>query len=388
MGAEKTEMDLAKELANTQLTQMQAPLVFNIIPDPVKSPLVKIPFLSRFIKSATATNNAARQLHTLSSVPSPRLLAGMQFGGLSLAAIDFFLVPMVYLYAYISGQKVPINLNNNARWAFAALAFSLTLASILVPGVAPILGLVGAGLGLGASCFLLGKTLYKRYQLGKEKRAIEGDIERAEKEMQEIQHRANALQLELKDSKSDAKAYDMLREVAILGEDYTRQKTRFEALKKTEVELNIKIKKLGTIHVLDRGLGVAFAALALAGVVVSVFFPPIGLGILAAVSAVSIVYVAARLISPLILPVKNWILSKSKPSVMHSNPGEGKADSSTTKPPVTNSAAMQQALGGNLLDDTADNTPSSSADLAESQNVAKPIVDDTQHRAPHIAKIP
>lgn len=310
MGAEKTELDAAKEQAYKLLAQMRAPIEY-IRSEPTKTPLKKIPVISRFIKDAATTNNAARQLSTLQGAPPTAVTTGLQFGGVSLAALDFFLVPIGYLHAYISGQKVPISLNSNARWAYAGVGLGLALTATFVPGAAPVIGLVGAALSLGVGSFLLGKTLYDRYQLGKKRREISQNIEEVEKEIQKL---AEALAESIKNGEKS----NIFEEGALskIQKNYDTQKDILKNLKEKEVNVNDAIKNLGTTHVVDRSLKVAFAALSVVGAIVAVFFPPVGLGILAAVAIASITYIAAQLIASLILSAKKRFLNKLEPAVV------------------------------------------------------------------------
>ncbi len=316
MGVDKKELEVPKKQARERLEQMLLPIEYTR-PELVKPAFKKIPFLSRLIKSAAATNNAAKQLSALNNSTPSALASSMQFGGLSLAILDFFLVPIDYLSAYISGQKIPINLNNNARWAYAGVGFGLGLSALLVPGAAPIIGLVGAGLSLGVGSFLLGKTLYERYQLSRQIKAIKRDIIAADKEMEEIKTQAGNLL-----AQTPGLLEQSSQSIDLLENEYIEKKTSLISLKTKEYELEQAIKSLGTMHVLDRGLGAVFAGLAVVGTVVAIFFPPIGLGILAAVSAASITYLAGRLLTPLIVSAKNWFLNKLTPAVVTNNTQE------------------------------------------------------------------
>lgn len=304
-----------KQVVLGSLQQMQEPVDYleeqKLHPAPV-SLLKRIPFLSRFIKNAGELGNEVMQLGTSvttfrDSVPEAAL-SGFQFGAVALAALDFLLIPIIYLSAFILNQKVPITLNNNARWMFSAILLALTLTAVFLPVTAPIIALVTAGLTLGLSSFLLGKSLYERYQLGKERKAIRQIIDNAEDEMQRIQDDAEYLEVALKEADNTDEAFlaELYNESQILHERYIAQKKLITELKTTEADINERIKKVDVLHVTDKAVAVAFAAIAVVGLVIALFIPPVGFGILAAVSVASMAYITARLATPLFRSLGSW----------------------------------------------------------------------------------
>ncbi|MCK0183615.1 hypothetical protein MWM44_15210, partial [Legionella pneumophila] len=50
-----------------------------------------------------------------------------------------------------------------------------TITALAVPVTAPYIAFASAGLSLGVGTFLLGKTLYERYQLGRERRKLKAE---------------------------------------------------------------------------------------------------------------------------------------------------------------------------------------------------------------------
>ena len=297
------------------LQQMQEPIDYfeeeRTHPAPV-SLLHRIPFLSRFIKNAGELGNEVMQLGASvttfrQSVPDS-VLSGFQFGAVALAALDFILIPIVYLSAFILNQKVPISLNNNARWMFSSILLGLTLTAVLVPVTAPIIALVTAGLTLGLSSFLLGKSLYERYQLAKEHKVIRVLMDSAEDEMQRIQDDAKYLESALNgvDDADEAFLAELYNESQVLQERYAAQKKLITELKIKEAEIKEQIKKVDIIHVTDKAVAVAFAAIAVVGFVVALFIPPVGLGILAGVSVASMAYITVRIAKPLFKSLGSW----------------------------------------------------------------------------------
>jgi hypothetical protein len=295
--------------ANRILQQIQEPFVYT--PKKTREPVafVKwIPFLSRLLRGADDTGKIGSSIYALqNSAPPAALNSGLQAGAVSLASIDFFLIPLVYLSSFILDQPVPINITNNARWLYAAVVLALTITAIAVPAAAPIIAVVVAGLGLGFSTALLGKAIYDRIMLGKERKALRKEISEAENELHLIQEEAIHLQRESKIVSNPEHLAALYREIA---KRCQAQKDIIGELKDKELIVNEKIKTLHLLHIVDKGLGVSFASLALAGLVATLFFPHVGLIILTTLSAVSLSYLAVRLTTPLAISAGKWIYNK------------------------------------------------------------------------------
>lgn len=321
MGVGQTESVAIKKYLDELLLQMQKPIVYVPNEQPVAATSLskKIPFLSRFIKNSGEIGGEVLQLNSsisgLSHPASVALSNGLQFGGVSLASIDFLLIPAIYLSAFILGEKLPISLNNNARWAYAAVLVALAMVAIFVPVTAPAMGLAVGSLTLGLSSFLLGKALYERYQLGKERKHLQNEIGRQENEMQRIQEQATELQKNLNTLPEGEYWHEPAQQIAFLQEQYEAQKKLLLELKAREQVVTQKIKKLDILHVMDKALAVGLGVLAIGGLVLALFIPPVGLGILVGLSVFSLSYLGARIISPWISKVGHWLSNKLFPLV-------------------------------------------------------------------------
>ncbi|MDR3502303.1 MAG: hypothetical protein P4L79_06935 [Legionella sp.] len=315
MGAEESNVVISVEQANDLLMQMQAPILYDIKKPTGSVPLLKrIPFVSQFVKNASELGEQAIHVgNSFTEIPglkTPSHLGhGFHWGGAALAALDFLLIPMIYLSSYIYGEKVPFTLNNNARWMYSGVLLGLTLTSILVPAAAPI-GLVLGGVSIGLSSFLLGKAIYERYHLGKERKALATEIVKAEGEMSLLQEQAKIVQESLARATTKEEQQALCAQVNVLKKQYDEQKNKITGLKEREALVNEKIKKLEFIHILDKGLGVGFASLAMVGLVLSLFFPAIGFPILAGVGVASAAYLSARIFGPLLRDAGNWVIDK------------------------------------------------------------------------------
>ncbi|MFJ1268436.1 hypothetical protein ACD661_07720 [Legionella lytica] len=317
MGAEQEHNAvISVEQANDLLMQMQTPILYEVKKPTVSVPLLqRIPFVSQFVKNASELGDKAIHVGgTFTKIPglkTPEHLGqGLHWGGAALAALDFLLIPMIYLSSYIYGEKVPFTLNNNARWLYSGALLALTLTSILVPAAATPIGLVLGGISIGLSSFLLGKAIYERYHLGKERKALATEIVHAEEEMALIQEQAKVLQGALTRATTKEEQQALCAQVELVQKQYGEQKEKITGLKEREAVVNEKIKKLQFIHILDKGLGVGFASLAMVGVVLSIFLPAVGLPMLAGVGVASAAYLSARILGPLIRDAGSWLLDK------------------------------------------------------------------------------
>lgn len=301
-----------KKDAESILQGIQQPVIY--IPKKKKVPLsllMRIPFLSRFVKSASSeAMQLGSSISALHGTPPAALTSGFQFGGISLATLDFLMIPTIYLAAFVLKRPVPITLNNNARWLYSAVLLGLAITALAVPGAAPVIGLVSAGIALGVSSFLLAKALRERYVLGKERKALRRELVNVEEEMQQIQREAEKLRTLLQQATGQEHLTKIYQQIALLQQRHQTQKERIEALKEKEEVIEEKIKELGIVHIVDKGLGVSLASLAIVGLATSLFFPHVGVAILIAVSAVSLAYLAVRITAPIARALGNWLINK------------------------------------------------------------------------------
>lgn len=317
MGLEQDDSTvLIPQQINDLLGQMQTPVTYNVKKSTDSVPfLLRIPFLSRFVQSVGDVGGKAVRVGSsfiaLPNVnPSVELSSGFHWSGFALAAVDFLVIPMIYLSSYIYGEKVPFTLSNNARWLYSGVVVGLALTSLLVPAAAPAIGIVLGGISLGLSVFLLSKAVYERYQLGKERREIRNELAPAEEEMRHIQEQARVLQIAFATAANAEEQKNIGFQIVLLKEHYDEQKLKITALKEKEAVYNEKIEKLGFIHILDKGVAVGLSSVAMAGLVVSLFLPTVGLPMLAGVATASLAYLSARIVVPLIRDAGIWVFNK------------------------------------------------------------------------------
>lgn len=271
------------------------------------------------------------QINKLVDAPvSGSIGQGVEGFSLSLGILKFLSTPVIYLLAWAFNVKLH-KLNNTYQLIYSGVLLGLAITALAVPPLAPIIAFIGAGIGLGAACYALGKTLNERYQLGRERKRIEKDIQREQDEMDSIRERAdllgkqleNAIEVLAKSKKDDGlsknekeiestkgKIKGIYLETGVLYESYNSHKKLLQQFKTESAHVDQKIKQMGTMHVLDKSLGVIFGTLSAIGLVVSLFFPPIGLGIIGVVALTSTAYLAARLVTTFGKFCWNWITNK------------------------------------------------------------------------------
>ncbi|WP_262055344.1 hypothetical protein, partial [Legionella pneumophila] len=206
----------------------------------------------------------------------------------------------------------PVNLSNNAKWLYSAVLLGLTITALAVPVAAPYIAFVAAGLSFGVGTFLLGKTLYERYQLGRERKKLKAEIIREEDEMLKIQDKAKHLESLLQSADNEEQIAAILYEISVVQEDYNRQKKQIQGLKNDELQLEQQIKNLDTMKVVDRTVAVALSALTIAALAVTLFFPPVGGGMLAGIAILGGAYFVARVSAPLVKATAIWLYNKLK----------------------------------------------------------------------------
>lgn len=277
--------------------------------------LKKILFLAQIIKTTGDSGKAIMQIgssiRTFNNIkPTESLTQGLNIGTIAFAALDFFLIPFIYLTAYLLDGKAPINRSNNAKWLFSAIVLALAITSICVPAIAVAIAFTTASISLTLSLFLLGQALYECYHLSKERRATRKLIAGVESQIEESQNKASRLRTALDDVSTEQQLLLQYEQIISLQEIFNAQKEYLIQLKLTELKLSKKIKNAGLVQVMDRSVGLSLCTMGMIGLIVSLYFPVVGLGILTAVSAISLAYLIIRLAVPLLQLLAGWIMSK------------------------------------------------------------------------------
>ena len=298
----KPSQHMSRQLSNVRVAQKKTP---------TPALVNKISLLTNFLASVDNVGSSVgsfvqTQTHVSSALRSAT--HGFQVAGIGFAVIDFVRIPGIYLRALLQGEKPPITLSKNARWLYASVLLGLTIASLAVPFVAPFLALAAASVTLGVSLSTMGQTLYHRYTTPRKLKTIKDTIDNETQELERLQ--LKTLELEEKLISIDTQDKHSKQKIAL--EDNIKGHTRafnslFEARQEhyeTQFKYETILNKHNTATVMDKGIATALSAIALAGLALSLFFPPLGAGLLAGCALIGLGYFIARVALP---PFKHWI---------------------------------------------------------------------------------
>ena len=278
-----------------------------------------IPQYSVAISKATSVSSA---IHTITkfyrdlSRSEQISLSISSYSGLVMAGVNFMLIPTAYIAGYIVGKPPKVTITRSAQFAYSAALFGLALAGFLIPGVAPILGVVGASLGVSAAVIAVGKLLRDRRIQKDELVSINASIGDKEEAILKSEDKARAYLQQLRDLPQEDKeaAFNALnQDVALLYEQVQHDSSELEALKLKQKVLLAKQHDLGPLKVLDRSVGVFLASVVIVGAVISLFLPPVGAFILGAAAVTGLGYFVGRVSYPIINKFFNWLKQKPRP---------------------------------------------------------------------------
>ncbi|QEY50039.1 hypothetical protein [Legionella longbeachae] len=275
---------LRKKLASMKGVASQKSVALSI--------LKLIPFFNKFIASANGAGNAITRMIEIEGLvnnATQTATSVFQYIKLGTAIIDFFRIPAIYVGALIAKQEVPFTFSRNAKLLYSAVILGLTITAIAFPPAAPIIALVAGVAALGQSIVTLTNLYYKRIETQDKLVQVEQDIAQKTKKV-------NSLIDELETLEKTAKVAD----IELLKRDIAQHLNELQGLYDTREYCKQKLEKLGTAAALDKTVGVGLAAFALVGIVTSMIFPPVGVGILAATASLGVAYLVARVTVPLI----------------------------------------------------------------------------------------
>lgn len=312
-----SDMELAQSLQS--LNEIQAEL--NYTPKPVAKDklllaiLNRIPFLTGLLNSFDKAGTAASKLVEVTghiSTGVQNASTGFQYLGLAIDSLNFIRIPLIYLAAFIIGEKPPINLTNNAKWLYSAVVLALAIVAVTVPVTAPFIAIGAAALAFGVSAFTLGKFIYEHHQLKKAEKQLTAEISKAEEALAEYKQQAETLEQKLKTDPDPEEYKALLEQVEDLKKNYDVKAKQLMKLQDKKLENDSKLKEMGWIKGLDKGVTLVLGAVAVIGAVLTLYFPPVGLGILAGAAVLGGLYAVGRMTAPLFSKLGGWIMSKFK----------------------------------------------------------------------------
>lgn len=224
-------------------------------------------------------------------------------------ALDLLRIPLVTAIALISGEKNPIKLTRLAKWTYSAILVALGVTALLLPPAAPFILIGSTAVILTGSLVSLGFAIAERIYQTRQLRRLERDIVEFESGPDKFKFRelkARAAKLKDKLSSQEKLSPEDVCEFQMLETEFERIQTMYDRYEELSHETQFKF----ALKLADRGVALVLSALALVGLVVSVFFPVVGLSLLAGVAATGGLYFLGRIIIPLAYQSGKWLAKK------------------------------------------------------------------------------
>ncbi|WP_133127592.1 hypothetical protein [Legionella nagasakiensis] len=305
-----------------QLIQMQEPIHFKAEPQKRRSKVLtnlrQLPLVSDIGHHIAESGVEVTHLseiegvfrhteHTAKSLSSGFHLAALVFG-----VIDFVRIPAIYLSSWMMGESIPVSLSKNARWFYASALIGLAITALAVPVAAMPIALAGAFLGLGVSLLSLGKFYYRKIQLQEELIKVMQELAEKGKVLSSLQKEASETESHLRQAFDEGdveKIKTLSAGVIVMQQEFDTLKAQLQILHGHKAVIEKKQLKRRTLGFVDKVIGVGLASLTVIGVVLSLFSPPVGVGILAASAIAGGAYILGRATYPI---AKKWWQGRSE----------------------------------------------------------------------------
>lgn len=232
--------------------------------------LKKVPFLAGFLKRLDDLGENLSKFKEIEHASNlSRLVHSFQYAGLAINALNFLYIPALYLASFIYDKKVPFTLPNNLKIAYAGVMVALSAVALTSPVIAPFIAIALSGsalvLGVGA--------VYSHYRdrgiLGKRLDELNLEIRDARNEMTALQNQVRAL-----DPNAPA--------IEGLFEQFEQAREKMQSLYDERAQKEQVYAGLGWDAGLIKASTVIIGAVMLAGIALSIFFPPLGITMIAA----------------------------------------------------------------------------------------------------------
>lgn len=300
-----SQEDLIAIEIQARLKRIKQPVTFKGKPLPEKAIILfllkKLPLLSGFLQSIDRTGNALSKLATIKGHVNSTfetIRANFQWVNLGLSFLDFFRIPLIYLAAVLIGQKPPISLSKNARWVYSAVLLSLTLISIFVPATAAPIAFIGAALGLLGSIFLLTRHAMQRHHLKIALKDVNKNIASEKEKLQQIQQRATV-------------GVITQQELELMEKEFEEQKEKLQQLHDQQIRFQQKLEKMNIAGTFDKSTAMGLSTAGMIGLTLALFFPIIGLKILAITAVIGSIYILTRLVYTIATALLGCCLAKA-----------------------------------------------------------------------------
>jgi hypothetical protein len=295
-------------VSNSQAKVLQELLTFKKEEDlSIMVLLKKIPLLSGVLRNLNQAGNAVNRLVRIAGSKLEMLETlgtGFQYVGIALNALDFLRIPFIYLASLYFHKNPPVTLSKNVRWFYSAVVLSLTIIAVALPVVALPMALALAALPVAFTIITMAKTLYKRYKVPKELKAVSEKINEITKDLLSLKDETIRLEAVFHQAKlSGLDTSTIQQSLDRVSQQFNQLIAEKEPILRELSDQKFKCKAVLAKHssdaVMDKGVGLAVAAIILAGVTLSLFFPPLGLGIVAGGAMIGVAYIIIRMAFPL-----------------------------------------------------------------------------------------
>lgn len=263
----------------------------------------RIPFLRGFLEGVANSREAGTVLAQVQSAVAgtvESLATGLQISNIGLLGLNFLRIPAIYLAAAILGEKVPITLTKTGRWLYTAVALGLTITAFALPVVAAPIGITVAALSLVDSVYALGKLFYTRYQNKKKLQKTEFEIMTLSKDLAFWHQKTRQSELNIAEAlkSHNPSAEAMFRKQLKQAElEFNHCHTKLQTLHDNRASLKLELDKSNISSVVTRCVVIGIASCALAGVILTLVFPPAGIALLAASAATGAILLGIQLVS-------------------------------------------------------------------------------------------
>lgn len=270
----------------------------------------KIPRITRFFESwgkALGDNlKAFMQIPVIGSNEGALALsAGFGLLGGVFLLINFLRIPLLYLTAFLLGEKVPFTLKNNVKFAFAGISCALFIVAVAFPPSVPIISIIGASFGLVTSLYALAKVSIKGIVLRVQLNTLAKELEELEQLKAVLLKEKEQLKQDLTEIQSGKKnTSEITQRINKLEKESSVLEQKISQNKEVQVTKQKSLNKIGFLKIFDKCMAIGLSALVLIGVIVSIFYPPIGLGILGGAAALGAFYMTLRFLVP---PLVNYL---------------------------------------------------------------------------------
>ena len=304
-----------RKLAEANAKKMQETVTITPTPLPKNATLVglmeTLPFFSGLLSSMTASGSSLASLATMAGKVGPvaKSAKGLQGVGIALDILNFVRIPATYLAAAIFNKKgekaLPITLSNNAKWLYSGVLLTATVVALVLPVTAPFLAIGAASLAVGVSLATIGKVLLSRHNHKTAIKALDKHIGSEAAKLDDIKAKAAELETSLKDAiTAPAPDEELIKkhmeDITSLHGKYEHSTERLQRMHDRKHVHQARLDANSKTRILDKSVGVLIGGAILAGIVTSLFFPPIGLAVILAASSAAVVYAVGRLVTPIL----------------------------------------------------------------------------------------